>query len=318
MSLCCVFSCSSTTLAYTPLHSKHQRSHEDLLPSRAEFLKSVSLSFAGVATGSLVPPLSGDNTHGRFFANAMQTDPKTGIALPSVGEIESSIPSDWGNVDNPLEDGDSQTLFSRLDASSDAIFYQDPRFVEHVDENAVNLMTDYISNTAIHPNDSVLDLCSSWTSHIDTRVVSQLKRVAGLGMNAKELEANKVLSDWIVQDLNANPSLSRYPDGSFDVVLCQLSIDYLTRPLEVLKEAGRVLSPGGTIHILFSNRLFLSKAVGLWTGKDDIDHAYTVGCYLHFCNGGFEDIRARDLSTRKGRDGRIVGDPLYVVTATKR
>jgi len=61
----------------------------------------------------------------------------------------------------------------------------------------------------------------------------------------------------------------------------------------------------------------VTQAVGIWTGADDIDHAYTVGCYLHFCNGGFENIQARDLSTRQGRDKRIVGDPLYVVTARK-
>jgi hypothetical protein len=61
------------------------------------------------------------------------------------------------------------------------------------------------------------------------------------------------------------------------------------------------------------------QAVGIWTGKDDIDHAYLIGCYLHFANnnGGFENITARDLSTRKGRDKRIFGDPLYVVTAQK-
>ena len=59
------------------------------------------------------------------------------------------------------------------------------------------------------------------------------------------------------------------------------------------------------------------QAVALWTGADDIDHAYTVGCYLHFCDGGFKNIRAKDLSARKGKDKRIAGDPLYVVTATK-
>ena len=77
--------------------------------------------------------------------------------------------------------------------------------------------------------------------------------------------------------------------------------------------------PGGTVAILYSNRLFLSKAIGLWTGSDDIEHAYTVGCYLHYCNGNFKNIKAEDLSTRKqkGKERVIVGDPLYVVTATK-
>jgi len=110
-----------------------------------------------------------------------------------------------------------------------------------------------------------------------------------------------------------------YEDESFDVIVLQLSIDYLIHPLEVLKEASRVLKKGGKIAILFSNRLFLSKAIVLWTGSDDIEHAYTVGSYLRFCNGGFTDIKAEDSSTRKqkGKEKVIVGDPLYVVTAIK-
>jgi len=262
-------------------------------------------------------------------------DPKTGIRLPDPGEIENSVPTDWSEEENPISsfsssDGgggvggggksESNTQFARLDNTPDSIFYQDPRFVEHVDENAVKLMTEYISETAIRPGRDavVLDLCSSWTSHIDQRVSEKMTRIAGLGMNAKELERNPSLTDWIVQDLNETPQLSKYETDSFDVVLCQLSIDYLTKPLQVLKEVGRVLKPGGQVHIIFSNRLFLSKAVGLWTGGDDIDHAYYVGSYLHFCNGGFESIQAKDLSTRKaGKDKRIVGDPLFVVTATK-
>jgi hypothetical protein len=55
---------------------------------------------------------------------------------------------------------------------------------------------------------------------------------------------------------------------------------------------GRVLKPGGKVHIIFSNRLFLSKAVALWTGADDIDHAFTVGSYLHFCHE-FEIIEVK-------------------------
>lgn len=255
----------------------------------------------------------------------MSKDPKTGIALPDPGEIEAAVPTDWGNVENPFLEGDSSSLFSRLDNTNDSIFYSEPRFVEHVDENAVHLLTEYISNEAlaVRPTDggiAVLDLASSWTSHIDPKALQQRDgyktKVTGLGMNAKELQANPILREWTVQDLNKDPKLP-YPDQSFDVVLIQLSIDYLTRPLEVLQEIARVLKPGGKVHILFSNRLFLTKAVGLWTGADDIDHAYYVSCYLHFCRpGAFERIAARDLSSRK-KNRMIVGDPMYVVTGQR-
>jgi SAM-dependent methyltransferase len=282
-------------------------------------------------------------------STASTTDPKTGILLPSEGEIESSIPATWENDDIgiDIDDDDSdkysdKSSFSRLDPSPDAAFYAEPRFVEHVDERAAERMASYISDRLLHRGDSVLDLCSSWTSHIRPpgRGASELglARVAGLGMNAEELGANPSLTEWTVMDLNDGGGANTpgggggggakvlrlpYDDSSFDVVLMQLSVDYLVRPLEVMREASRVLRGGGKIAVLFSNRLFLSKAVGLWTGSDDVDHAYTVGSYLHYCGGGFKNITAEDLSTRKRRVGggggeRVnVGDPLYVVTATK-
>eukprot|EP00980_Cylindrotheca_fusiformis_P011108 scaffold2553_cov138-Cylindrotheca_fusiformis.AAC.16 len=247
-------------------------------------------------------------------ANGMTTDKKTGIVMPDPGEIESAIPTDWSMIDNPFDGGETNSLFARLDAQPDSLFYADPRFVEHVDSNAVKSLTGYVSNEAIREGDSVLDLCSSWTSHF-TPSSKKLDRLVGLGMNAKEMEANEALTEFVVQDLNTKPELP-YKDQSFDTVLCQLSIDYLVYPLQVIKEAARVLKPGGKMHVLFSNRLFLSKAVGLWTGADDIDHAFFVGCYFYFSGGDFVDISARDLSTRKGK--QITGDPLYAVTATKR
>ena len=251
-------------------------------------------------------------------AMAMTTDPKTGIALPEVGEIESAIPRDWSIIDNPFDSSDAKArLFGRLDSSNDSKFYQDPRFVEHVDPQAVESMTTYVSKT-IAGAESVLDLCTSWTSHIRPTANQPQplpRRVAGLGMNRQELDKNLVLTERIIQDLNERPVLP-FLDAAFDVVLCQLSIDYLTEPLAVCKEIGRVLKTGGSVHILFSNRLFLQKAVAVWTGADDIDHCFTVASYLYFCDGGLENVQAIDLSTRK-RKGRIIGDPLYVVTATK-
>lgn len=40
------------------------------------------------------------------------------------------------------------------------------------------------------------------------------------------------------------------------------------------------------VAFVFSNRLFFSKAVALWTGKDDLEHVYTVGSYVHYGAGG--------------------------------
>jgi hypothetical protein len=97
-------------------------------------------------------------------ANAVYSDPKTGMRFPDEGEISLAIPTDWAGVENPL-DGDEKNQLSRLDKTPDSEFYSEPRFVEHVDDNAVKLMTEYITTKAVKTGDSVLDLCSSWTSH---------------------------------------------------------------------------------------------------------------------------------------------------------
>eukprot|EP00966_Prymnesium_polylepis_P080727 1870602-Prymnesium_polylepis.1 len=61
----------------------------------------------------------------------------------------------------------------------------------------------------------VLDLCSSWISHLPSQL--ELGRVAGLGMNEAELSRNERLTERMVQDLNTAPSLP-YEDESFDFV----------------------------------------------------------------------------------------------------
>jgi len=121
-----------------------------------------------------------------------------------------------------------------------------------------------------------------------------------------------------VRDLNADPALP-YKDATFDVVTCTVSIDYLTRPLEVVAEVARVLRPGGVVAIVFSDRLFFSKAIALWTGKDDLEHVYTVGSYLHYGGGAkLTPPMAAELTPPKSRrKGKGKGDPLYVVYASR-
>ena len=218
----------------------------------------------------------------------------------------------------------SKEDFRRLDESDDLRFYDEPRLVYHVDDAAVDATRSYY-NTLFEqlrnrrggaPLDA-LDLCSSWTSHYpDAKGPPLFRRVAGLGMNREELAANKLLSDFVVQDLNKSPKLP-YADASFDAVTCTVSIDYLTKPLDVMSEVARVLRPGGIVAVVFSDRLFFSKAVAVWTGKDDEEHIYTVGSYMHYGGGDrLSNPRALDLTPKASRKSKT-GDPLYVVYAEK-
>jgi SAM-dependent methyltransferase len=278
--------------------------------TRSQFLHQVVLGTA-LACGSSRP----------FLEPAAALYTEKGIQYPDEGEISAALPTVWSDDDTLVDDASSgDALFRRLDNRKDALFYEQARFVEHVDAAAVTRLTDYCTRVTRSAT-AVLDLCASGTSHLPQiqrpPQIQQIHRVAGLGMNAEELAANPSLTEWVVQDLNApGPVVLPYEDASMDVVLCQLSMDYLTQPVAVCRDIARVLrTGGGSVHILFSNRLFLSKAVAVWTGADDIDHAYLVGQYLHTA-GDFTNIAAADLSQRR-RDGKIVGDPLYVVTAVR-
>ena len=141
----------------------------------------------------------------------------------------------------------------------------------------------------------------------------RFNRVAGLGMNTVELQRNPQLTEFVVRDLNNEPKLP-YKDASFDVITCTVSIDYLTSPLKVMAEAARVLRPGGVVAIVISNRLFFSKAIALWTGKDDTEHIYQVGSFMHYGGGSLlSDPAAEDL--RPARKGKA--DPLYAIYARR-
>ena len=154
---------------------------------------------------------------------------------------------DW-----PYTDAD----LNRLDNSVDSIFYDAPRFVTHIDDAAITALTAFYKEefTALNKDKlDVLDLCSSWISHLPEDV--SYGNVVGVGMNAKELEANKQLTNHFVQDLNTNPDLSQFEDNSFDVICNVVSVDYLTKPLEIFQEMHRILRPGGVSLMTFSNRV---------------------------------------------------------------
>ena len=219
-------------------------------------------------------------------------------------------------VEFPAEFPFSARDFARYDESADALFYQDPRFVTHIDDKAIAALTSYYDATfppAGDPDVAILDLCSSWISHFPEGYSAG--RIAGLGMNEAELARNPVLTEYAVKDLNTDPVLP-YADSSFDFIVNAVSVDYLNKPLEVFREMHRVLKPGGTCAMSFSNRCFPTKAVSIWTSTGDMDHIFIVGSYFHYSvPGGFAFPRALDISPKPGLLGK--SDPMYVVFATK-
>jgi SAM-dependent methyltransferase len=150
--------------------------------------------------------------------------------------------------------------FARDDASDDGRFYGQPRLVQHIDDRAIATISS-LYGRLIPPGSRVLDLMSSWTSHLPDDL--ETASVTGLGMNAAELAANNRLRAHDVHDLNRAPRLP-YPDASFDAVICTVSVEYLTRPFAVFADVARVLAPGGVFVVTFSDRWFPPKVVRIW------------------------------------------------------
>lgn len=195
-------------------------------------------------------------------------------------------------------------FFVRADESPDERFYREPRFVTHIDQATIDAQTDFYREF-IPAGTRLLDLMSSWISHLPAEI--DYSHVAGLGMNGAELAANKRLNEHRVQNLNEQPELP-YPDGSFDRVTIAVSIQYLVRPLEVLRSAHRVLADNGAICIAMSHRLFPTKAIAAFHQLPARERIELVAYYLD--QAGFTDIAFKDRSPENA-------DPLWLVIGRK-
>ena len=138
-----------------------------------------------------------------------------------------------------------------------------------------------------------------------------------MGMNKYELEQNKQLTEFVAKDLNVDP-IFPFKDNSFDFVTCVVSVDYLTRPLEVFAEMRRVLKPGGKAIISQSNRCFPSKAINIWLNTNDFEHIFIIGAYFHYATG-YKAPESFDISSNKGGSSIFGGggDPMYIIQAAK-
>ncbi len=218
---------------------------------------------------------------------------------------------------NPIHRKDA---FTRENEEDDMIFYSLDRFVNHLDSLALSTVEKIIGSLVIEEEPVILDLMAGWNSHIPGTLTPA--KVVGLGLNRNELERNKDLTEWVLHDINHEfhlPFQSEY----FDIVLNTVSIDYITRPIDLFREVGRVLKPGGLFLVIFSNRMFPEKAVKVWRESSEDERVILVQEFFDEA-GIFENPsvfvskgRPRPKDDKYAETG-LPSDPIYAVYSDKK
>jgi SAM-dependent methyltransferase len=199
-------------------------------------------------------------------------------------------------------------FFRRIDEDDDALFYSFARLTVHIDDWAIQRIGEIFAER-LPPNAVLLDLMSSWRSHLPPAL--NPAAVVGLGLNRAEMEDNPALTSVVVHDLNRDPRLP-FPDGHFQGAILTVSIQYLVRPVAVFSEVGRVLRAGAPFVVAFSNRMFPTKAVWIWQRSSEAQRVELVKGYFAG-SGAFERIEAIECHYEGG-----YADPVYAVAGVKR
>ncbi|KAF6253890.1 S-adenosyl-L-methionine-dependent methyltransferase [Scenedesmus sp. NREL 46B-D3] len=216
-----------------------------------------------------------------------------------------------------------------MDGTSDRQFYAFPRLVKHVDDGFLAQVTQ-LYRERIQPGSVVLDLMSSWVSHLPPEV--RYEKVVGHGLNAAELARNKQMDSFFVRDLNVEPDGWAMADQSVDAVVCCVSVQYMQQPERVFAEVYRVLKPGGVFILTFSNRMFYDKAISAWRDGTGYGRCQLVKQYFQAVEGYTEPEVVQQVPLPAGQQqgsgllqlmpkqlqqffARTSSDPFYAVLA---
>jgi len=132
------------------------------------------------------------------------------------------------------------------------------------------IANDLIEIAALRPGERVIDVAcgTGVVTRLAANALGPGGSVAGLDVNAGMLAVARSVApadvsiDWYETSAEAIP----LPSGSFDVVLCQMGLQFMADKLAALREMRRILAPGGRLVLNVPGpapKLFALMAAGL-------------------------------------------------------
>ena len=113
------------------------------------------------------------------------------------------------------------------------------------------LAQELIAAASLQPGERILDVAcgTGVVTRLAAQQVGNRGSVAGLDVNpgmlsvARAVTPSELTIDWYETSAEATP----LPDAAFDVVLCQMGLQFIPDRLRALRETRRVLRPGGRV-----------------------------------------------------------------------
>ncbi len=199
------------------------------------------------------------------------------------------------------------------DETDDTEFYSTPKFVYHLDSNFRNNLSA-LYKKEIKNNSSILDLMSSWDSYLPKNI--KYKKVIGHGLNKEELDKNKALNNYWVQNFNTNQKIP-LENETIDYCLMVAAWQYLQFPEKIAEEVARILNKKGKFIISFSNRAFWHKAPNIWTYSSENERIIYVRNIL-VANGFSEPNVIKKFTQEKSLLPFLNNDPFYCLISEKK